>query len=426
MKAGRDPPRCRCPASFIEALFRGKAGVKLADNLIAVEMAPDDYQLVHPVAYLGIPVAAQVGIAGHKDLKILLGSGRKPLTGLGDALLSSGLFEDVAHIGVFFKIAQALGADYLGGPSTVAEKVKAVEREGTAGVIYKGGYPVFIMAVFLIFIMVVMMMVVVMVIMLIVIIVMMMLIVVIVVVMVVVIVIMLLLYGLVNLAYPCGRCGGLVKIEEVSVENIRQVNVAEIAIDNSCRGLDGADCCTDSLSLLRGHLRDFIEENNVAELHLADHKTLDIVIVDIGSAKGLTEGKLVAQTQGVDHRGYTVEADFSSWYIELGHSVYALRDRLRLTHAACLYDKVVKTSGSHYIGNLTDEVFLERAADAAVLEGDKRGVVKPDYTSAGHEVGIDVYLAEVVDDDGEACASAVVEYAVKQRGLSAAEVAGDQ
>ena len=75
---------------------------------------------------------------------------------------------------------------------------------------------------------------------------------------------------------------------------------------------------------------------------------------------------------------------------------------------------------------MLDEVGLERAADAAVLQGNQAVVFLAYHTTFGNQVGVDVDFTQIVDNHGEADAAPVVEDAVDQGGFTAAEVTGQQ
>ena len=69
---------------------------------------------------------------------------------------------------------------------------------------------------------------------------------------------------------------------------------------------------------------------------------------------------------------------------------------------------------------LLDEVHLQRTADATVLQGHERVVLLAYDTTLLDEVGVDVHLADVVDDDGKLDALPVLQDTVQQGGLTAA------
>ena len=79
-----------------------------------------------------------------------------------------------------------------------------------------------------------------------------------------------------------------------------------------------------------------------------------------------------------------------------------------------------------YFAQLLHKVHLQRAADATILEGHKAILLLPHHAAALDKVGIDIHLAEVVDDDGELDTAAVGKDAVEEGGFAATEVAGEQ
>ena len=71
---------------------------------------------------------------------------------------------------------------------------------------------------------------------------------------------------------------------------------------------------------------------------------------------------------------------------------------------------------------LVGQVVRKRAADAAVGERDE--VVGLGKAAVGDKAGVDVDLADIVDDHGGADAAVVSEDVVEQRGLAGTEVSG--
>ena len=76
-------------------------------------------------------------------------------------------------------------------------------------------------------------------------------------------------------------------------------------------------------------------------------------------------------------------------------------------------------------GDFSEQILAQRATDAAVLHLDKLlfGARKP-RAAVGHQSAVDVHLAHVVDDDGDAQALAIVEDVVEQRGFAGPEKSG--
>ena len=125
-------------------MWSGEGGVEEGGDGCAVHVAAYDDEFHHAVAHFGVPVAHHVGVGGEERFAVFLRGGGEPESGLGEIFLPSGLLEEIAHGGVFGEIADAFGADDRGGPVFVADPVEAVEREGPAGVIYKGADAVFL------------------------------------------------------------------------------------------------------------------------------------------------------------------------------------------------------------------------------------------------------------------------------------------
>ena len=69
---------------------------------------------------------------------------------------------------------------------------------------------------------------------------------------------------------------------------------------------------------------------------------------------------------------------------------------------------------------LLHEVHLQRTADATVLQRHQRVILLTDDAPLLDEVGIDVHLTDVIDDDGKPDAFLVLQDAVQQCGLAAA------
>jgi len=91
-----------------------------------------------------------------------------------------------------------------------------------------------------------------------------------------------------------------------------------------------------------------------------------------------------------------------------------------LADAARLDYDVVEASRRAEVVELLHQVHLQRAADAAVGEGDEAVVLAAHHASLRDEALVYVHLAYVVHDDGEADAPLVAQDAVEQGGLAAA------
>ena len=94
-----------------------------------------------------------------------------------------------------------------------------------------------------------------------------------------------------------------------------------------------------------------------------------------------------------------------------------------LADAGGLDDDVVEAAALGDVVELAREVVGERAADAAVGERDQ--AVGLGQAAVCDQVGVDVDLADVVDDHGGADALVVGEDVVEKGGLAGTEVAGE-
>ena len=102
------------------------------------------------------------------------------------------------------------------------------------------------------------------------------------------------------------------------------------------------------------------------------------------------------------------------------------RDGKRLGDTGRFDQQVVEATFPRQPRNLVEQVFTQRAADAAVGHLDQPLVDAAELGAAvANELGIDVDLAHVVDDDRDAAAFAVVQRVVEQRRLAGAEEAGE-
>ena len=72
------------------------------------------------------------------------------------------------------------------------------------------------------------------------------------------------------------------------------------------------------------------------------------------------------------------------------------------------------------VTQLLHEVHLQGTADASVLQGYQRVVLLSHDASLLYQVGIDVHLTNVVDDDGKLDAFLVLQNAIQKCGLAAA------
>ena len=402
----------------------------------AVHVAADEDELHHAVAVFLVPVAGKRGVHLHEPAAVLLGSGGVPFAGLGNLLLHAGLFKQYRHVAVVAEVQHALGAYHAFRPVAGAEVVKPLEDKRCAAVVYECRDAVFL-CLALVMMMVVMMPMLVMVVMVMLLMVVVMAFLVLIVVIVMMVVVMAVgfsLFGLggraFQLTYPGSRRDGLVKVEVAGIEQLVEVNVAVVAVYDFGVGLNGAYDGAYLLRLLGRHFGYFVEQYYVAELHLLYHEILDVLVVDVLVGQRFAAGEIRLHAQRVHNGDDAVQARAASRGragSHLLHCAYGLRNRFRLADAARLDDHIVKLAGVDDFGNLAYQVGAQRAADTAVLQSHEvvRAVLS-DNAPFLYQRSVDVDLAYVVDNNGEAYASAVGENTVEQSGLAAAEIAGEQ
>ena len=110
----------------------------------------------------------------------------------------------------------------------------------------------------------------------------------------------------------------------------------------------------------------------------------------------------------------------------VGNGADGLCDRFWLAYAACLDDDVVEAVELHDVVELLNEIHLERAADASVLQCHKALVLLAHNASLLDEAGININLTNVVDYNGKLDVLFVSENVIYERCFSAAQVAREQ
>ena len=421
-------------------------------------------EFLHAVAIGGVPVVLQPLVACQDGLEFLLGHGGIPLSCLVQGHLSAGLFEEIAHVFLALEVAHALGAYDALGPLACHEVVKVAEVQRSAAVEHPCADAVFIamrmfgivmmsataVPVFIVVMMVSAMrawlfgiVVVVMVVLVFVMVVMVVLVLVVVMfvfvfvfvfvlVLVFVMVMLLLVVGLVQFLNPFCRGGNGLKVEHAGVEQEVEVHIAEVARDDVGLGLYGVQYGAYASQFLLRNLIGLVEQYGVAELYLLDDEVGDVVLGYSIACKVQAASELVLQTECIHHGADAVQrGDVRDGACVEGVEVQGL---LVCTDGLCygggfadaggFDDNVVEALGLHQVAELQDEVHLQRAADASVLQGNQRVVLLVNDSALLYEVGIDVHLADVVYDDGKAYTSFIIKYAVQQGCLAAAQITG--
>ena len=231
------------------------------------------------------------------------------------------------------------------------------------------------------------------------------------------------------LAYPSGRSSHAFEVEHTGVEDAVKVDASVVAFDDFGSRLQGLDDLLDASQFFGFHFRSLVQQDDVAEFDLLDDKVFDILLVDVLARQVVAAGKLALHAQGVDYGNDAVQPADAVSGIHAAHRRYGadgLGNRLGLADAACFDDDVVEALHLQYVAYLFYQVHLQRTADAAVLQG-YQAVVLLAYNAAFlDEVGVDIYFADVVDDDGKLDAAFVGQNLVDQCGLSTAQITGEQ
>ena len=193
--------------------------------------------------------------------------------------------------------------------------------------------------------------------------------------------------------------------------------------------MQGADDFLDASQLFGLHFGRFVQQDDVAEFNLLDDEVFDVFFIQSLACQAVATGKLALQAQGIDYADQAVQAADAVAGIGIAQArdgTECLCDGFGLADAAGFDDDVVETFGAHQFIDLLDEVGLQRATDAAVLQGHEAVVFLSHYAAFLDEVGIDVHLADVVHDDSEADASLVGQDAVHQGSFATAQVSREQ
>ena len=156
------------------------------------------------------------------------------------------------------------------------------------------------------------------------------------------------------------------------MQNLVKFHIPIVALDDFRTGLDGPNDALQAAQLVGGYLGGFVEQYDVAELQLLDDEVLDVVLFDMFVHEVVAAGKLALHPQGIHHGDDAVKTGkplFFEVEAHAGHGGDGLCDGFGLADAACLDDDVVETLLAGDVAQLLHEVHLQRATDAAVLQG---------------------------------------------------------
>ena len=223
---------------------------------------------------------------------------------------------------------------------------------------------------------------------------------------------------------PGGGVVGAHKVEAVGIEQLLHGDLAVLGLDDHGILLQASHDGLELGDLLRAHGVGLVEDQRGAELDLLDEQALDVVLVDILGQQVATAVELVVHAGAVDHGHDVIECELGL-AAHLGLVAEArdgVGDGDGLANTRCLDDDVVEVARIGDVLQLVGKVVRKRAADAAVGERDE--VIGFGKATVGDKAGVDVDLADIVDNHGGADAAVVSEDVVEQRGLAGTEVSG--
>jgi hypothetical protein len=173
-----------------------------------------------------------------------------------------------------------------------------------------------------------------------------------------------------------------------------------------------------------------VDHEHVGELDLVDQELCDAPLVAFCRCE-VAIGEAVPSTELAQDRRRVDDGDGG---VELGDVAEARavlaavgergRDGHRLADAGRLDDQMVEPTLGGQPRDLDDEVFAQRAADAAVRHLDEL-LVRAHHVGTAEQHRVDVDLAHVVDDHGDPQVLAVGEDVSQQAGLPRSQKPGE-
>ena len=229
---------------------------------------------------------------------------------------------------------------------------------------------------------------------------------------------------------PAGGHGDFFIVEPVGVEDFFHRYIAVFAADDLRSGLQGTEDRFDLLEFFLGDEVALVQHDGVAELDLLDEQRREVFLVFRDFPQDFTAAEFVFQTGSIDDGNDVVDVDDLRHALALGgltHHGDGLGDGHRLADTGRLDDDVVILVGAGEVGQLLGKVLGEGTADAAVGQRDEVAVLHGDAATAlFDETGVDVDLADVVDDDGDAVSVGLCQDFIEKCGLAGTEVTLDQ
>ena len=222
--------------------------------------------------------------------------------------------------------------------------------------------------------------------------------------------------------HPADGRAGAFDVEAAGVEDVLHVHLAVIGLDDIGGGVQAADDGADKAELFGFKAVHLVQDDRGAEFDLLDDEVGDILVLKVFVHQLLAAHELVHKAQGVHHRDHAVEAAY------LGQGFVAKADGLRdgqgLADAGSLDKDVVEAVRLDKVEYLLQKVGLQGTADAAVFQRHEAVVFKFNGAALGNERGVDIYLADIIHDNGNLVAFLIGKHMIEQGGLARAEIAG--
>ena len=163
---------------------------------------------------------------------------------------------------------------------------------------------------------------------------------------------------------------------------------------------------------------------------MLDDQILDIVFVKILACERFAALELVLHAKGINNGSDAIEDRDTAFERIFGHHIGnrtdCLRDWSRLTYARCLNDDIVETILIDQIVQLLDEVHLQGATDATVLQSHERVIALTNDATLLDEISINIHFADVVNDNCKTNALLIGQNTIEKGCLTTAQITGEQ
>ena len=230
---------------------------------------------------------------------------------------------------------------------------------------------------------------------------------------------------------PSRRRGRAVEVETTCREHFAHVHLPLLGDQLRRAGVELGQQRTERGQLAGAHEVGLADDQHVGELDLLDQQVIDGAVVilvqrEVAVPELVALAEVLREGRRVDDRDHGVQlGEVPEPFALLVDERERLGHRHRLRDPRRLDQQVVEPAAAGQLGDLFQQVFAQRAADAAVLHlhelllgAVQRGAAVSDQRS------VDVHRAHVVDDHRDPQALAVVEDVLEQRRLAGSQETG--